>query len=229
MKAFKYIVLSIFSASILGACGGGGGGSTSTQSSTTTIYTLPQIEQIIPTGSTKTFNLSGSDNQGHTISGNLSIKNVGLVTVSGTNYLEFDQLLSLTTNLGASFTATTSIYADPTTKLPVYTYSPTTGLTFTVVTSTPLPATAQINDFGNLSSLSISDGGSETGTWQLKSNTSPYADLVESFVIKNSVGTITSTEDDTFTIDPSGTIQKLTIHLYEPGTNYTLDVSGNPV
>jgi len=229
MKAIKFIILSVLAASIVVGCGGGGGGSTPAQSSTSTVYTLPNPENIIPTGSSLTFNLSGKDNQGHTITGNLSIANKGLVTVSGTSYLEYDELLSLMTNVGASYTATTNIYLDPTTNNPVYEYSPTSGLTYTAVTVNVEPTTAQINNFGSLTTYSISNGGSETGSWQLKTNTSPYADLVESFVFKDNVGTITDTEDDTYTIDPSGTIQLLTVHLYEPGTGYTIDISGKPV
>lgn len=89
---------------------------------------------------------------------------------------QIDQLVSLMDNIGGSVTTSTSIYLDPTTESPVYRYSPTTGLTDTVVVSNPLPATARINESGNLDTYSYSDGGSETGTWQLKAATSSYAD-----------------------------------------------------
>jgi len=232
MKILKFIALSVFAANILVACGGGGGvgsPSSSNQSSTSTIYTLPNLMDILAVGQTINFNLSGNDNQGRTFFGSLYIENQGLVTVSGTNYIRYFQLVQLMSTQGEFITEGNNIYVDPITTEPVYRYSPDTGLTFTVVTINPLPATAHINNSGSLTSYSISDGGSETGAWQLKSNTNPYADLVQSFVIKNSGGAIRSTEDDTYTIDPTGSVKNISIHYYEPDTGYILDVSSGSV
>ncbi len=230
MQQLQKVLGTIFLVAVAGfmtACGGGGGSTGGgTPTPTGAAYILPDL-YAKPAGTTVTFNMRGKDSLGNVLTGTIGIVSIGPVTVSGINYWQADSVTSLNVGNGG----TVSNYLDPTTRELVYLYDSPAGITGNVTLTAKLPKTASIGDSGVLPTISWNNNNTETSSWELQAATGSEANLVITYVTKDIMGTQSTTQTDTYTIDASGAIKLYSIHVDSKilGFVYTLDLSGTQV
>jgi len=221
--AFKFLFL-IFSIILLNACGGGGGGSSSdtTQSQSTT-YPLFNMEVAKP-GVNSSFNLSGSDTEGNTVTVSVLISDRGQTTYNNTSVVQTDTLMTFTLNNSTVVTQSMTTYSDPNTTAVLAMITDSETCVSTTVGA--LPATSTPGNFGSLGTRLCDDGTTETVTWRLEAATDGNAKLIYSFVDKDQFGNIEDSEEDTFTIDENGNVISFQAIVSELG-GYVLTMNGN--
>ncbi len=215
---------SIFIASILilTNCGGGGGGGIGDTPANTSSFSLSQLKNLTP-GHSKTYNLTGGDNNGSTYEANLTvtIKNPSLIDAKMLTPAETSVYIKNTTS-NAFVTGTTTAYY--TTDKIFVKLVRDTGVTCTATSYNGLPDAATIGQAGTIGILDCSDGTTETGTWRIEASGN-NAKLIESYTTRSFSNTIQSSEDDKFLINANGDILGLEVTFYEP-PSFTLNLSG---
>ncbi len=210
MKVAKTILALAISA--LAACGGGGGGDGSVPAGTRFALSDPALQQV---GGTLTFRLSGSDDYGDRATAVYSITRRPNTTFKGQPAQQLDQFLTFTwASTGETVAVSSTSFA---TLAGAYLGSvDSDGVQNTPDAGwNPLPADAEIGDFGTFGSETGSDGSRSTSSWRLDAHrgSSKLADLnyFDSFD--------TSTADncdsqETHVIDVSGAIVDISVGVY---------------
>ncbi len=183
------------------ATGGGGGGGTTTTTTGDTTPIAPTSYKLTPegfyeTGFSMSFSLTGADNLGYTYTGLYSIATKEPTLFTDENYyttIEF--LLRLTDNTGVSFSAISTTYCNDRNE-PILQYSEQTGIWFEPVTIHLLPETAEIGDFGSLTSWVGSDGTTMTGTWLLEEASAGLAKLIANYTYDYGIEEVTRIIDE---------------------------------
>ena len=165
--------------------------------------------------------LTGTDNLGYTYTGLYSWATKEPTLFTDGNYYTtvelFFRFTDTTTDISTSSIGTT--YYDDRNE-PVLIYFEQTGIWFEPVTIHLSPETAEIGDFGSLTSWVGSDGTTMTGTWLLEEASGGLANLVE--YITYGDGTL---QELTVTIDENGDPKSLKIKT--SGTSgYQMNFSG---
>ncbi len=189
--------------------GGGGGGGTTTTTTGDTTPIAPTSYKLTPqgfyeTGFSMSFSLTGADNLGYTYTGLYSIATKELTLFTDGNYYTTVQVLFRMTNTttGISTSSIGTIYYNERNE-PVLRYSEQTGTWFEPVTIHLLPDTAEIGDFGSLTSWAGSDGTTMTGTWLLQEASGGLANLIENITYSFGI------EEATLTIDEEGDVKSI--------------------
>jgi hypothetical protein len=205
---------------VLTACGGGGGGD-----SAVTTFTLadPAFDQV---GGSRTFNLSGSSNDGDDLTAVWSLARRADTTFDGQPARQLDQLISITF-VGTGLTEAVSVttYTDAAGRLLGSVDNTTLVETFPDGPQTALPDTATIGDFGFIGDTGYTDGASSTSNWRLDAHpgSSTRADLIE-FISFISPTELNFDAQATRIIDSSGNTRGIKLsYFFENGL--TVDLS----
>lgn len=219
---FKKSLIILFTI-VVAACGGGGG-SSAPATDPNTIFTLFDMN-VVRAGTNQSFNLSGSDTTGLTYTGSLSIVDKGLTTFMMQPVRQTDFTVSLIVSNGASGTTTGSVYGDTLTRAVLFSEDDT-GVICTASTSPAIPDTAKPGDSGSLSSLSCSDGSTESGSWRLEALVNELAKIIYSVTFLDQFGNSDGIEENSFTIDTSGNVISAIFKFHDPsGVVVTLNGS----
>lgn len=199
MKRYLILVALI----LIQGCSSGSDDAPATSSDT--VFTLFDM-YVVKAGVSENFTLSGSDTTGATYTGTLSITDRGITTFMSQTVMQTDFLVSLTSNSGGTFSTSGSVFGDTTTRAVLFNRDNDDGVTCTATSSSPIPATAKPGDFGSLSSLTCSDGSTESGNWRLEADTGGLAKIIFTFNYFDQFGSSDGTEQDSFTIDTGGNV-----------------------
>jgi hypothetical protein len=239
----KYIMLLVISLALsisLFGCGGGGGGSSSTTTPIGTPVNLGVIKSFAEAsgapGTTISFNLSGTVSQGAlsnnligTASHTISQPTTTIISSVTTTVNVLQSMISLTNTVSNITSSNTSTSYILTTGF-IYTEVDDSGLTSTPTGSqTLLPASAKVGDSGNLVTLNLSDGTTDTETWRIDPGNNGDAIFVDITTTRDSLNNLQSTESDAYTIKPDGSVSALSIIFTDVSSGETIKVSGNKI
>ena len=220
-SAFSPLIFTL----TLSACGGGGGGS---DSNSTSIQTEDanqtfSLSKLLTTAQGPVYNaqLTGSDSDGTSFTGSISMANGSQETLDGVLVTPRDLIISLSPTTGSSITVTSTGYTDES----GYTISlevQTTGVTCAPASPYRLPDSVTIGDLGILSTLSCSDGTTQETNWRVEDAGNGRALIITNGTMKSQSNNILSTTDVTYTIDSSGNIVKFKTVSTQVDESFTL-------
>lgn len=222
------LILLVVAAIGLTACGGGGGsGTTTTPTAVGTVVSLTPLKSVFlgtSAGTQYSFpSLTGTDTQGRSWSGSFTVIADGATTFEGQNVTKRRSLVTLQLAGGTPVSGISTSYflaSDGST----YKSISSSGVTYTVTSQVPIPATANVGDFGAFVTGSGSDGTTIATTWELKPDYNGVSILAASSIIKTGA-TVTATEVDSYYLDAAGIPTRIAISVTTAGTTVTL--SGN--
>ena len=233
-KSITWALVCMFVAVSLVACGGGGGGGDSTPSTpigtAVNLSVIKNFAEAKTQGNTMSFNLAGSSTSGSNFTAALSLAisaPTNTTTPTGTQTVNvLVQNATITnTSTGATDSAVTYGYYYQTGYLFKIVHDD--GTISTATSQTLLPSSAKVGDFGNDMVVVNTDGSTETSTWRIDAGTNGDALFVWAFTFRDSSNVETSTEEDSYTIKPDGSIAALSVKFYSSSTGYTITLSGN--
>lgn len=231
MKVSKFLLpllaLALSSPLITGGCGVGGGGGGGVNPPGSTFY-LDDDGSLDP-GDEVSFSLSGTSNLGDRYTGIYIIDTNPLTTHSGQTVIPLETYFELTNTInGATGSAIMISYYDSVSHDLVKTIEPLTGVEYTPIAIVPLPDIAEINDFGNITSLRGTNGLTRTGTWRLEDAGAGFANFIQNSTFKDSFGNVDYSAKVTVTIDISGNPSKLYLeYRYSDGS--AINLSGHRI
>ena len=192
---------------VVAACGGGGGGSSATPTDPNKLFSLDEFNSTT-VGTVYSTQLKGSDTNGVSYTGSISLANRAQIMLSGILVTPRDTLLSITGG-GNSITVTSTGYTDSA-GLFVGLAIQTTGLACTPVSPDKLPSSVKIGDFGVRSTLICNDNTTYEGNWRVEDAGNGEVDLVASATIKDQFNTILQITDVAFRLDGASQIAGFT-------------------
>jgi hypothetical protein len=167
--------------------------------------------------------LSGSDSQGRSWSGSLTVIADGATTFESQSVTKQHALVTLQLAGGTLVSGTSTDYFLASNGNP-YKSIDGNGVISTPNSPATLPTTAKVGDFGDLGTYTATDGTTESGTWTLAAGSNGGSTLALSSVTK--VGTtITSIEVNSFHLDAAGVPTSLSVSVTVSGV--TVNLAGN--
>ena len=203
-------------------CSNGGGDSTVVPTTPTvpdTVFSLATL-QSDAVGTVYNTQLTGSDTNGVTYTGSLSMANRVEIMLNGVLVTPHEAIISLTGG-GNSMTVTATSYTD-TNNFLISVVVQTTGLVCTPVSPDTIPSSVKIGDFGILSTMVCDDNTTQERSWRVEDGGNGTAKLVSSGVIKDQFNTITTAVDVTHTINVAGDILAFKTVSKLLASNFTL-------
>ena len=220
-KRLIFTLALIGTALISVGCSSGGGDSTpaTIPTPTDTVFSLSGL-QTDAVGTVYNTQLTGSDSNGVSYTGNLSMANRVETMLNGVLVTPHDAIISLTGG-GNSITVTSTSYTDINNYL-ISVVVQTTGLVCTPVSPDTIPSSVKIGDFGILSTMVCDDNTTQERSWRVEDGGNGTAKLVSSGIIKDQFNTVTTVVDVTFTINVGGDILAFKTVSTLSAANFTL-------
>lgn len=185
---------------------------------------------FLSNGYSEFYTLSGSDTAGGTHTGNYSLQTQSQSVFNGEAAIPFAVLLQITNTQTGAFGSSSGYgyYSTSLNDLRNLGYESTTTGEMTVsATTTAIPLTGKINDFGDTGIYIDSTGERDVDTWQLSDGGNGRAKLTFYGTSTDQFGVTLSTSEETYLIDPDGTRISIEFRIYYPGSGITLTLSGN--
>ena len=230
MKIIIKMALVFILVSTLVACGG------ETNENNITNPTDPNtVFQLFPSGHfsngySETYILSGSDTAGGTQTGSFSIQTQSQSIFNGEAAIPFAVILQITNTQTGAFGSASGYgyYSTNQNDLRDLGYESTTTGEMTVsATTTAIPLTGRINDFGDAGIYIDSTGERDVDTWQLSDGGDGRAKLTFYTTTTDQFGVTQSTSEETYLINPNGTRISIDFRIYYTSSGITLTLSGN--
>jgi len=193
---------------LLAACGGGGGGGGRPPPDPTNSFSLAEFNSTT-VGTVYTTSLKGSDTNGVSYTGSISLANRAQIMLGGILVTPRDALLNITGG-GLSITDTSTSYTDSSGLFVGLAVQTDTGLVCTPVSPDKLPSSVKIGDFGVRSTLICDDNTTWEGNWRVEDAGNGEVDFVTSTTIKDQFNTILRTVDLAYRLDGASQIAGFT-------------------
>jgi len=196
----------------LSGCGGSGSGDVVT-ASPDTIFLLNEPEFAEPGGS-RTFNLSGTTNQGVSLSSTISTSRQADTVFNGQAARQFDTLITISFTGGGTIAVSTTAYETPDGRFLGSVDNDTGVQGFPAGPQSGLPESATIGAFGFLGNTSYSDGSTSSANWRLdpQPGSTTRAQLVEFISAQNPSFDAVSTR----VIDTAGHTVSIKVSFFYP-------------
>ncbi|MEA1988224.1 MAG: hypothetical protein U9N57_03300 [Pseudomonadota bacterium] len=217
-------ILAIAFVSIITSCGGGGGGSSSATETpaATQTFSLAKL-QSTAIGTIYTSPLTGSDSDGTTYTGSISLANRAETMFNGVLAIPRDLLLNLSGG-GIDITVTGTSFVDSSNNNLLQLVIQTTGLTCVPSSPDTIPSTVKAGDFGILSTLVCDDGTTQEINWRVE-DSNGNANVITNSTLKDQFNATVSVTNVTYTIDTNGNIIKFKTQSTIQDTGFTLTYS----
>jgi len=202
---------------LVSACGGGGGGG-GTPTDPDQSFSLWLLNSTVP-GPVYASNLIGSDTDGNSYTGSISVANRTQEMLDGILVTPQDVLLHLDTGQ-QSLTVTSTGYTDSS-GLFVFSEVQTIGLECTPVSPDTWPLSVKIGDFGIRSPLICNDNTTSERNWRVEDAGNGQIDVVETTTDRDQSNTILQITDITYTLDGAGEIVGFTSSSRIVASGYT--------
>lgn len=190
--------------------GGGGGGNTPI-TNTRTYFTID--DGYFEPGYRLQFNVTGTSNTRDVITGTYSLSTKEVALLDGEPVIPVERMINLTyQNQGLSTTSLSTIYYD-TNHDPVMSYESIQGITCVPTGAGEMSGIGKIGDFGQLPTWECDNGSVDSGTWILEPGPEPYAIYTTTWMSRDYLGRLVSTEITRITIDEGGDPKSATLEL----------------
>ncbi|MDB4575773.1 hypothetical protein N9112_02315 [bacterium] len=218
----KYLVLFAFI--IIQGCSSGGGDSTSPTDPNTVFQLFPT--GYFTAGYTSTINYTGTDTAGSTYTGTVSKQTQAESTFLGVPAIPILYQIQITNTATGAFASGTSTeyFSTLATDRHYLGYSSNTTTTVSATTS-PIPQTAKIGDFGIIGTYTDNAGNVDIQSWRIDDGGNGTANGVLLSNETDQFGNPTSSSVETTNIDASGNrlSEKLVIYYADSGITVTLN------
>ena len=213
----------------LTACGGGGG-SSDVPTDTSLVFS------VFPPGYfggsySASYSLTGSTSDGQNLTATLLEQSGSTTVFNAQPVITIDSQISITNTTTGAFAASSSegyFSSDINNLTVVGSLNITEGVTMTATSTSIIPLTGSIGNFGNVGSYTLSDGTSATLSWDLLDGFNGKAKLARISVFRDFSGALEFTEVDTYTISQDGTVSRLDIRItYHQLGNLVVTLSGS--
>lgn len=236
MGSYMKHFIAALSVVILTACGGGGGGSTPTNQTDLLNQTSPDItfrlfpSEFLTEGYSESYTLTGSDTEGGTQTGTFNIETRAQTTYLNAPAIPTDGTLNITNTETGAFIASVGAeyYSIDLNDLHYLGFSSTTFGTVTAsATTTAIPLTAKIGEFGTVGTYIDSAGDKEVISWQLIDGGNGKAKFVSTNTEFDQFDTLALTTETSYLIDENGNRYSVEFRAFYYDINVTLTLSGN--
>ena len=200
-------------------CSSGGGDSAPPPTDPDTVFSLSGLQTDV-VGTIYTTQLTGSDSNGTSYTGNLSVANRVDIMLNGVLVTPQEVIISLSDG-GNSITVTATSYTD-TNNFLISVVVQTTGQVCTPVSPDTMPSSVKIGDFGILSTMVCDDNTTQERSWRVVDGGNVTANIVASSITKDQFNNITAVVDVTYTINVSGDLLAFKTLSTSPASNFTL-------
>ena len=228
MKIIKAIkLIGLYSLTFLLVACGGGGGTPTTPTDPNTVFSL-FAPDYFTVGHSETTNLTGSDTLGGVYTGTFSAQTQPQTTFLGEAAIPiFGQLQLTNTANGAVLSSIGTVYwSTSAADRRQLGYSESSSTTVSG-TSTAIPQTAMINDFGAIGTYTDNAGNVDVDSWRLDDGGNGRAKIVELGTTEDQFGNIITSSTTTTLIDTNGNSLSTTLVVYIASENATITLSGN--
>lgn len=233
IKTIFTITMPLFMSLSLVACGGGGGSSSSTSDTPTdTSIVFSTFPSTYFGGNySSTYTLNGSFSNGDNVRATWNIQSGSTTSFNSQSVTTIDQLLSITntTTSATSGGLSETYYSTDTNNLTLLGgYRTIDGVSSMATSTTVIPLSGTIGDFGMVGNYTLSDGTSSSITWALEDGFNGKAKLVTTTTIRDSSNALYATEVDKWLITQDGARESVSVTVtYHQSNNLTLTMSGN--
>jgi hypothetical protein len=226
---YLYVLIGSFLILTLSACGGGSGSGDSDFKPTdpSTEFRSSPAGYFTPGGSS-TQNCSGEDSDGDKYTAVFSAQTQAKTTFLGTPAIPIVSQLQLTnTSTGAFVSNIGTTYASTSEQDRRYLgYSAASTTTVSATTST-LPRTMKIGDFGITGTYTDNAGNVDVKSWRVDDGGSGKAKVVSLSTVKDQFGNLVTSSITTSTIDTNGNVTSQMIDIFYADFGVTLTLNCN--
>ena len=233
IKTIFTITIPLLMGFSLVACGGGGGSSSSTSDTPTdTSIVFSAFPSTYFGGNySATYTLNGSFSNGDNVTATWNIQSGSTTTFNSQSVTTIDELLSITntTTSATSGGLSETYYSTDTNNLTLQGgYRTIDGVSSMATSTTVIPLSGTIGDFGMVGNYTLSDGTSSSTTWALEDGFNGKAKLVTTTTIRDSSNALYATSVYKWLITQDGTRESFSVTVtYHQTNNLTLTMSGN--
>jgi hypothetical protein len=222
---YLYVLIGSFLILTLSACGGGSGDSDFKPTDPNTEFRSSPAGYFTPGGSS-TQNCTGEDTDGDKYTAVFSAQTQAETTFLGTPAIPIVGQLQLTntstgafvSNIGTSYASTSELdrrYLG---------YSDASTTTVSATTST-LPQTMKIGDFGSIGTYTDNAGNVDVKSWRVDDGGSGRARIVSLSTVKDQFGNLVTSSITTSTIDTNGNVISQVIDIFYADFGVTLTLN----
>lgn len=221
------LTTALMISSILLMAGCGGGGATDKPTPTGTVVSMVTMKGLLSGGLQGYLNfpnVAGSDQQGHTLSGNLLVQGDGWVYEDGQMFRMVQSFLTLQVgNSPPDSAMNTAYFRNDGSYYKVI--DDNSGVTYSPNSQFLLPNTMSVGDSGPIATFTGGDGSTITMTWALAPGVNGGSILAITSVTR--IGeSIDLTEVDSYLLDPNGAPTGISIRAVTGGNTITLTGQG---
>jgi hypothetical protein len=227
-RTFRLILILSIIMLFIGCGGGGGGGGSSPTPEDATFKLFP--DGYFTAGYQESYTLTGSDTSGGKFKASNSSQTGSSIVVDGEQVVPIMSHYELTetvTNVSVSGLQTSYYTDDPNNRLYLGYDDESLGISSTAISTTAIPQTAKVGDFGKVGTYKNTDGETEVMTWQLTDANNGLANLIFSTTYQDQDGNLASSEEDTSVIDQNGNTRSFTVRVYTADDGVTMTLSSN--
>ena len=229
MNTFMRLFLMSLTLIFVTACGGGGGGGAPATDTSLVFSTFPS--DYFGGSYSHSLSLTGTATNSTSYTATWNIQSAADTTFNSKPVKAIQELLSITnttTNAVAGATNFTYYTTDLNNLTVEGAFSPTDGVSKIATSTTILPLTATIGNFGSIGNYTHSDGTFSSSTWALVDGFNGNAKLVITFVNRDSSNVLDVTEVHKWLISQDGTrLSVEVIVTFHQNNNLTLTLTGS--
>jgi len=221
------ISLILLITTIASGCGSSGGGDSTTPTDPNTVFQLFQ-PGLFTTGYTETMNYTGTDTDGGTWTGTMSHLTQSQTTFIGQAAIPFlvQVKLTNTANGTAISNVGTAYYSVSASDRHCLGYSDSYTTTVSA-TTTAIPETAKIGDFGVIGTYIDNAGSVDVQSWRLDDGGNGLAKIVQLYTKKDQFGNLETSSTATAVINTSGETLSNQEVIFFADSGVTLTLNSN--
>jgi hypothetical protein len=175
------------------------------------------------------YSFAGSDTAGGTYTGDISIQTGAQTTFNGTPAIPVSAIFNITNTQTSVFdTETVTIYfsTDLNDLRFLGSESVTLGIVSTAISTTAIPKTARIGDFGNVGTYTDSTGDTDVETWQITDGSNGRAFFVDFISTTDQFGNFDGTAEEKYLINENGDHLSLEFRFFDESSGVTVTLTG---
>jgi hypothetical protein len=229
MRLLRIFALSVIALVGLGSIIASGSGSNGSFPTDPDVLFATFPSGYFTDGFREAYSFTGTDTAGGTYKADMSIQTGAQTTFNGTPAIPISAISNLTnTQTQAFITETIRIYYSTNINDLRFLGSEdlTSGVVSTAVSTTAIPKTARIGEFGNVGTYTNSAGDTDVETWQISDGLNGLAFFAFFTSTTNQSGNFDSTSEEKYLIAENGDHLSLDFRFFDESSGHTIKLIG---